>query len=114
MSLSKPNVKSTVISSGTIRSLTEQVNKMTTTHMLSNAYHNHDRKALEEMQQELIKERMVLGAFMTKFLDKFERKMKPDRIDTPIWDMYHNKMREYNRLDGLIKVSQYYLEHTNV
>ena len=84
---------------------------MTTAHMLSDAYRYHDRKSLETMQQELIREKVLLGAFMTKFLDKFERKMKADKVDTPIWDLYHAKMREYNRLDGLVKCAQYYLEH---
>ena len=91
--------------------LTNKVKKMTTAHTLSDAYRYHDRKSLESMQQELIRERVLLGAFMAKFLDKFERKMNPDKVDTPIWDLYHAKMREYNRIDGLIKCAQYYLEH---
>lgn len=111
MIIGQPKHKSSVISSGTIQSLTTKVNDMTTAHMLSDAHHYHDRSALEKMQQELIREKVILGAFMTKFLDKFERKMNPDKVDTPVWDLYHAKMREYNRIDGLIKCAQYYLEH---
>ena len=110
MKIGQPKVKSSVISSGEIRPLTEKVNKVTTAHMLSDAYRYHDRKQLESMQQELIREKVLLGAFMTRFLDKFERKMNPDKPDTPIWDLYHAKMREYNRIDGLIKSAQYYLD----
>lgn len=110
MNLGQPKMKSTVISSGGIQLRSEQVKKMTTAHMLSDAHQYHDRAALEKMQQELIREKFILGAFMTKFLDKFERKMNPDKTDTPVWDLYHTKMREYNRIDGLIKCAQYYLE----
>lgn len=111
MNLGQPKQKSSVISYGEIRPLTSKVNEVTTTYMLSDAARYHDRVGLEKMQQELIKEKVLLGAFMTKFLDKFERKMNPDKTDTPIWDLYHTKMREYNRIDGLIKCAQYYLEH---
>lgn len=111
MNIGQPKMKSSVISYGEIHPLTEKVKKVTTQHMLSDAYHYRDRKALESMQQELIREKVLLGAFMTKFLEKFERKMKADKTDTPIWDLYHAKMREYNRIDGLIKCSQYYLDH---
>ena len=111
MKLGQPKHKWSVISSGEIRPLTEKVNEVTTSYMLSDAHRYHDVKALETMQQELIREKVLLGAFMTKFLDKFERKMNPDKVDTPIWDLYHAKMREYNRVDGLIKCAQYYLDH---
>lgn len=111
MNLGQPKQKSTVISYGEIRPLTDKANKVTTAHMLSDAHRYHDLKSIETMQQELIREKVLLGAFMTKFLDKFERKMNADKVDTPIWDLYHAKMREYNRLDGLIKCAQYYLDH---
>lgn len=111
MNLGQPKVKSSVISYGEIHPLTEKVKKVTTAHMLSDAYRYHDKQNLEKMQQELVREKFMIGAFMTKFLDKFERKMNPDKTDTPIWDLYHAKLREYNRVDGLIKCAQYYLEH---
>lgn len=111
MNLGQPKMKQSVNSYGEIHPLTEKVKKMTTAHMLSDAYRYHDRKSLETMQQELIREKVLLGAFMTKFLDKFERKMNADKVDTPIWDLYHAKMREYNRVDGLVKCAQYYLEN---
>ena len=111
MQLGQPKQRSSVNSYGEIHPLTVKVNKVTTAHMLSDAHRYHDVQALEKMQQELIREKVLLGAFMTKFLDKFERKMNADKVDTPIWDLYHAKMREYNRVDGLIKCAQYYLDH---
>lgn len=110
MQLGQPKHKSTVNSYGVIQLQTNKVMKMDTS-QLARAAHLHDVEALEQMNAELIRERMVLSGFMTKFLDKFERKMNPDKVDTPVWDLYHAKMREYNRIDGLIKCAQYYLEH---
>lgn len=83
---------------------------MTTSYTISDAFKYRDRKSLESIYQELTKEKVIIGAFMTKFLDKFERKMNPDNPDTPIWNLYHAKMNEYTRIDNLIKYTQYYLE----
>ena len=82
---------------------------MTTANTLSAAFQARDRKALETAQQELLKKKMTIDLFMTKFLDKFERKMNAERVDTPIWNLYHTKMKEYTRIESLIRYSQYYL-----
>lgn len=110
MNIGQPKHKSTVNTFGAIQLQTNKVTKMDTS-QLARAAHLHDTEALQQMQQELVREKVLLGAFMTKFLDKFERKMNADKVDTPIWDLYHTKMREYNRVDGLIKCAQYYLDH---
>jgi len=79
---------------------------------LCRAHHLRDRESLDKMMDTLTREKAILNTFMSKFLDKFERKMNSDKVDTPIWDLYKTKMREYNQIDGLIRSAQYYLERT--
>jgi hypothetical protein len=59
---------------------------------------------------QLLVERMRLDKFFSMYLDKFERRMDPERTSTPIWDLYKKKMREYGDLQQTIKVAEYYMK----
>ena len=61
-------------------------------------------------QNSLIAERMKMDKFFTMFLDKFERKMDPDRTDTPIWKLYKKKHKEYGQLCQEIRNTNYYIQ----
>jgi hypothetical protein len=60
--------------------------------------------------QKLIVERMHLDKFFSMFLEKFERKMDPDKTDTPIWKLYKTKLKEYDNISREIKSTEYWLK----
>jgi hypothetical protein len=66
-----------------------------------------DRK---ELLNTLIIERMHLDKFFSMFLEKFERKMDPDKTDTPIWKLYRTKLKEYDNISREIKSTEYWLK----
>jgi hypothetical protein len=63
---------------------------------------------------QLIVERMRLDKFFSMFLDKFERKMDPENTNTPIWNLYKTKLKEYDDVQRTIKIADYYLTKQNV
>ena len=63
-----------------------------------------------EEKNRLIVEKMKMDRFFTLFLDKFERKMDPDKTDTPVWKLYKTKLKEYEDVQRAIKLSDYYLK----
>ena len=62
-----------------------------------------------EKRNSLIVERMKLDKFFTMFLDKFERQMGSDKTDTPIWDLYRKKLKEYDNVQHGIREAQYWI-----
>lgn len=61
-------------------------------------------------QMELYVERMKMDKFFTMFLDKFEGKMDPENTNTPVWNLYKKKMKEYDAINQSIKAADYYLK----
>ena len=55
-------------------------------------------------------ERMKMDRFFTMFLDKFDRKMDPEKPDTPIWKLYKQKSKEYSELNGVITTADVYIK----
>ena len=66
--------------------------------------------AINNLYGQLLVERMRLDKFFSMYLDKFERKMDPEKTSTPVWDLYKKKMREYGDLQQTIKVAEYYMK----
>lgn len=62
-----------------------------------------------EKRNNLLVERMKMDRFFTLFLDKFERKMDPDKTDTPIWKLYKTKLKEYDTINHGIKTAEYWI-----
>ena len=62
-----------------------------------------------EEKNRLIVEKMKMDRFFTLFLDKFERKMDPDKPNTPIWKLYKEKLKEYDKLQRDIKAAEYWI-----
>jgi hypothetical protein len=62
-----------------------------------------------EQRQELIIEKMKMDKFFSMFLEKFERKMDPDKTDTPIWNLYKSKLKEYDKLNHGIRTAEYWI-----
>lgn len=54
-------------------------------------------------------QKMKLDKFFSMFLEKFERQMDPDRTDTPVWKLYKNKLKEYEKVDHELKATQYWI-----
>ena len=71
-------------------------------------------QGIRDTHHELLVDRMRLDKFFSMYLDKFERKMDPEKTNTPIWDLYKNKMREYGELQQAIKAAEYYMKKSYV
>ena len=69
---------------------------------------------LSNLYSQLLGERMKLDLFFTKYLDKFERKMDPEKTNTPIWALYKKKLNEYADLQQTIKAAEYYMKKSYV
>lgn len=70
---------------------------------------DRDIVALEKIHVSLIKERKVLDRWFDKYLDMFDKKMKPDQTDTPIWKLYNKKSQEYSELNEVITTANAYI-----
>jgi hypothetical protein len=62
-----------------------------------------------EQRQILIVQKMKLDKFFSMFLEKYERKMDPDKTDTPIWKLYKTKLKEYDKLNHGIRTAEYWI-----
>lgn len=71
---------------------------------------DRDFVALRNLYGQLIGERMRMDKFFSMYLDKFERKMDPEKTNTPIWDLYKKKLKEYGELQQVIKAAEYYMK----
>ncbi len=59
-------------------------------------------------------QRMRLDKFFSMFLEKFERKMDPDNTDTPVWKLYKQKLKEYDKVQHDIKSAEYWINKQHV
>ena len=64
---------------------------------------------MTEKLHDLTVQKMKLDKFFSMFLEKFERQMDPDRTDTPVWKLYKNKLKEYEKVDHELKATQYWI-----
>jgi hypothetical protein len=69
---------------------------------------------LVEIKNELTLKRMKMDKFFTMFLDKFERKMHPEKLNTPVWNLYRKQLKEYEGIQRALTMTNYYLEKHNV
>ena len=60
-------------------------------------------------RHELLVKKMKMDKFFSLFLDKFERKMDPEKPNTPIWKLYKEKLKEYGVLSQEIKNIEYWI-----
>jgi hypothetical protein len=70
---------------------------------------DRDIVALEKIHVSLVKERKVLDRWFDKYLDMFDKKMKPEEPDTPIWKLYNKKSQEYSELNEVITTANAYI-----
>jgi hypothetical protein len=64
---------------------------------------------LNEKYSDLQVQKMKLDKFFSMFLEKFERQMDHDRTDTPVWKLYKNKLKEYEKVDHELKATGYWI-----
>ena len=74
----------------------------------------HNFNGLQTIYNKLLSERMKMDKFFSMYLDKFERKMDPEKTKTPIWNLYKKKLNEYEDLTRTIKAAEYYLKKSHV
>jgi len=67
----------------------------------------------EQKRQHLICEKMKLDKFFSMFLEKFEKQMDPDRVDTPVWKLYKAKQKEYDTGSRELKPTEYWINKGN-
>jgi hypothetical protein len=65
---------------------------------------------LNEKYKSLQIEKMKLDKFFSMFLEKFERKMDPDKTDTPVWKLYKAKLKEYDKVSQELKHTEYWIK----
>jgi hypothetical protein len=64
---------------------------------------------LIEKYSDLQVQKMKLDKFFSMFLEKFERKMDPDKTDTSIWKLYKTKLKEYDKINHGIRTAEYWI-----
>lgn len=64
---------------------------------------------LTEKYNSLQIEKMKLDKFFSMFLEKFERKMDSDKLDTPVWKLYKIKLKEYDTVSQELKNTKYWI-----
>lgn len=64
---------------------------------------------LIEKRNSLIVERMKMDKFFNMFLDKFDKKLDPEKPDTPIWKLYRAKVKEYYAINQEIRNTDYWI-----
>ena len=57
----------------------------------------------------LVVEKMKLDKFFTLFLDKCEKRLDPDKTNTPEWALYKKKLKEYDKVSHGIKEANYWI-----
>lgn len=62
-----------------------------------------------EKYNTLLLQKMKLDKFFSMFLEKFERQMDPEKIDTPVWKLYKAKLKEYAKVNQDLKNEQYWI-----
>lgn len=54
-------------------------------------------------------QKMKLDKFFSMFLEKYERKMDPEKPNTPIWKLYKSKLKEYEAIQQEIRNTNYWI-----
>lgn len=72
--------------------------------------YNMNMNELKTKLNDLQVQKMKLDKFFSMYLEKFERKMDPDNTNTPIWKLYKEKLKEYDKVDYEIKATKYWMQ----
>jgi hypothetical protein len=87
---------------------------MNTKNQLSHFVTYGDYDSIKTLYAELTHQKANLDKYFTLFLDKFSNKMKPETLDTPLWKMYREKVKQYHEIDTSMKIAEYYLKRNHV
>ena len=72
--------------------------------------YNMNMNEMKTKLNDLQVQKMKLDKFFSMYLEKFERKMDPDNTNTPIWKLYKEKLKEYDKVDYEIKATKYWMQ----
>lgn len=72
--------------------------------------YNMNMNDMKTKLNDLQVQKMKLDKFFSMYLEKFERKMDPDNTNTPIWKLYKEKLKEYDKVDYEIKATKYWMQ----
>jgi hypothetical protein len=67
-----------------------------------------NRSDLYDIKGQLQVDKMKLDRFFSIFLDQNE--MDEDDLDTPVWFTYKEMLKEYDRIDRLLKTTDFYIK----
>lgn len=71
-------------------------------------------KKMTEYKTYLTSHREKLDRWFDKYLDMFDKDMKPEEGTTPVWNMYRKKYKEYEELESVLKTTEFYLSKARV
>lgn len=71
--------------------------------------YNMNMNELYNKRDSLQLQKMKLDKFFSMFLEKYERKMDPEKPNTPIWKLYKSKLKEYDAIQQEIRNTNYWI-----
>lgn len=71
-------------------------------------------KKMTEYKNFLASHREKLDRWFDKYLDMFDKDMKPDEGNTPVWNMYRKKYKEYEEIESMLKTTEFYLSKASL
>ncbi len=71
--------------------------------------YNMSMNELYNKRDSLQLQKMKLDKFFSMFLEKYERKMDPEKPNTPIWKLYKSKLKEYEAIQQEIRNTNYWI-----
>lgn len=70
-------------------------------------------ESLYSMYIDLINRQTQLNKWFDLFLDKFNEKLENENRFSPVWNLYHHKLEEYQDLSRSINTVEFYLKSSN-
>lgn len=71
---------------------------------------NRDVNGLRDLKATMESERKKLDVWFDRYLDMFDKDMKPEEGETAIWQLYRKKYREYSDVDYMITRLDYQVD----
>lgn len=68
----------------------------------------NDRAGIDNLFTELTQQLKKLDAWFDKYLDMFDSQMDADNPNTPVWQLYHKKYNEYEKVQMLLNTTKHY------
>ncbi len=71
---------------------------------------DRDLTALVKIRGSLYKQRQKMDAWFDKYLEMMDKRMDPEKANTPEWKLYNKKFEEYSELNRVIASAEQYIK----